>query len=488
MKISFDSATLACITDELQILIGAKIQRISQPQSLQIVLSVFNSTIGEKHLLIDVSPRFYRVHLTQNRAKNPTPPPAFCAILRKYLDNARIVKISQRNNDRILDFQLQGSDGERYQLTCEFMGKHANAILVSPENKILHAAKLINSKLSRVREILPGKEYVAPPAPQFTSEVSRNDITSAMLETHYSQLTESSEFDNLQSSLRGVISKLLKKKTHALEQVRRGTGESAQAAQYRRWGELIFGNLHQVKTQLQQGIARVEVLDFYDENQAQIEIPLDGDLSATDNAERYFTRAKHVEENAEALKARENVLAREVEQLEEFLGVVVTAGEIDELRAHQKTALAKGWLKAVGNDSPGGQSASGSTQQSSFDGHKIKRLISPDGYTVLVGENATANDYLVTRLSHSNDWWLHLRGGTSSHAIIQTQNAPDRVPQSTLQFAARAVAARSVAKHAGWAEVDYTLRKYVRKPRKAAPGAVVHTNAKTLHVENDAKK
>ena len=81
-----------------------------------------------------------------------------------------------------------------------------------------------------------------------------------------------------------------------------------------------------------------------------------------------------------------------------------------------------------------------------------------------------------------------MRGGTSSHAIIQTQNAPDRVPQSTLQFAARAVAARSVAKHAGWAEVDYTLRKYVRKPRKAAPGAVVHTNAKTLHVENDAKK
>jgi predicted ribosome quality control (RQC) complex YloA/Tae2 family protein len=53
----------------------------------------------------------------------------------------------------------------------------------------------------------------------------------------------------------------------------------------------------------------------------------------------------------------------------------------------------------------------------------------------------------------------------------------------TLLFAAKLVIARSVAKHAGWAEVDYTLRKYVRKPRKAAPGSVLHTNAKTLHVE-----
>src|SRR5690606_14365803 len=116
-------------------------------------------------------------------------------------------------------------------------------------------------------------------------------------------------------------------------------------------------------------------------------------------------------------------------------------------------------------------------------GHKIKRLVSPDGFEVLVGESATANDYLVTRLAHGNDWWLHLRGGTSSHAIIKTQNAPDRVPLSTLLFAARNVVARSVAKHAGWAEVDYTLKKYVRKPRKAAPGSVLISNQKTLRVE-----
>ena len=489
VKISFNDAVLARISQELQVLVGGKIQRISQPQPLQIVLSVFNSNIGEKHLLIDVSPRFYRVHLTQTRAKNPIPVPAFCGILRKYLDGARITKIAQRNGDRILDLHLKGNDGENYHLTCELMGKHANAILISPQNKILHAAKLINSRVSRVREILPGKEYSAPPAPQFAREIlPAPEISSAILDEYYAGLSANSEFEDLKNSLGGVLSKALKKKMHALEQVRRGTHESTLADQYRRWGELIFGNLQQVKVGLTHGVTSVEVLDFYDEDQAQIEISLDADLSASENAERYFERARHVEENAEALKARESTLAREAEELAKFLADLQSAETMETLRELQKTAVKQGWLRTITSGESEARSTPGGAQISSFDGHKVKRLVSPDGFTVLIGENATANDYLVTRLSHSNDWWLHLRGGTSSHAIIQTNNAPDRVPRSTLEFAARAVASRSVAKHAGWAEVDYTLRKYVRKPRKAAPGSVVHTNAKTLHVESELKK
>ena len=308
------------------------------------------------------------------------------------------------------------------------------------------------------------------------------------MDEYYANLTANSEFEDLKNSLGGVLSKTLKKKNHALEQVRKGTHESTLGDQYRRWGELIFGNLQQVKTGLQRGVTSVEVLNFYDENQAQTEIPIDADLSATENAERYFARARHVEKNAQALKARESTLAREAEELAKFLASLESAQEINTLRELQKIAVKNGWLRAINNSESDKRSTPGSAQTASFDGFKIKRLISPDGFTILVGENATANDYLVTRLSQSNDWWLHLRGGTSSHAIIQTHNAPDRVPRSTLEFAARAVASRSIAKHAGWAEVDYTLRKYVRKPRKAAPGSVVHTNAKTLHVESDPKK
>ena len=79
MNPAFDSATLAGVVAELQALVGAKVQRVSQPEELQAVLSIFKPGVGEKHLLFDVSPRFYRAKLTGQRWRNPPSPPAFCA-------------------------------------------------------------------------------------------------------------------------------------------------------------------------------------------------------------------------------------------------------------------------------------------------------------------------------------------------------------------------------------------------------------------------
>ena len=512
MRALFDSLSLACVVDELQVLIGGQVQRISQPQPLQIVLSVFKSVVVEKHLLLDASPQWYRAHLTSTRAPNPPSPPAFCAALRKYLSGGRVTSITQRDSDRILDIRIQNND-EEYLLTAELMGKHANIILVSPENKILHAAKLITSKQSRVREVLPGREYLPPPAPTIHKHIEPHDWRpvilrdaqhqivgaspvvregfdceprksfNAALDEYYLDAVPRAEAQQQAKSLLGVINKAIKQKRLAWEQVQRGTSESSRAEQYRRWGELILAHLHQVKKQLESGSREVEVLDFYDEAGATIKIPLNEDLSPQENVNHFFARARHVEENAGELKKLEARLAGEVGALEAFQTRVenVTARGCapEELHNLRQIAEQKGWLRI---DIERARSRA-PLQESPFDGHKIKRFTSPDSYEVLVGENATANDYLVTRLSHSNDWWLHLRGGTSSHAIIKTNNAPDRVPLSTLLFAAKLVVARSVAQHAGWAEVDYTLRKYVRKPRKAAPGSVVHTNAKTLLVE-----
>jgi predicted ribosome quality control (RQC) complex YloA/Tae2 family protein len=102
---------------------------------------------------------------------------------------------------------------------------------------------------------------------------------------------------------------------------------------------------------------------------------------------------------------------------------------------------------------------------------------------VLVGENAAANDFLLTRIAKPNDWWLHVRTGTGAHVIIRTENQPHRVPRSTLEFAARLAAQHSVDKHARVVEVDYTLRKYVRKPKGAPAGFALYTHEKTLRVE-----
>lgn len=512
MRQTFDSLSLACVVDELQVLVGAQVQRIIQPHPLQIILTSFKTGVGEKHLLLDASPQWYRSHLTKTRAPNPPSPPAFCAALRKYLSGGKLLSITQRDSDRILDLTIE-NQGEKFLLSAELMGKHANIILVSPDGKILHAAKLISSKQSRVREVLPGREYSAPPAPAVRKEVHtiewqpvvlgneddqlvgaypilRKNFRSeprsnfnAALDEYFSVAVPLAASQQQARTLRGAIDKSLRQKRLALQQVQRGTSESTRAEQYRRWGELLLAHLQEVNRQMKNGASEVEVVNFYDEAGAAVKIPIDEELSPQENANRFFARARHLEENAAALRELESRLACEVEELNEYLAQLESSATPAEMERIRQAAEQKGWLRGVSEQAHG----DASRKESAFAGYKIKRFTSPDGFEVLVGENATANDYLVTRLSHSNDWWLHLRGGTSSHAVIKTNNAPDRVPLSTLLFAAKNVIARSVAKHAGWAEVDYTLRKYVRKPRKAAPGAVLHTNAKTLHVDNNDK-
>ena len=101
---------------------------------------------------------------------------------------------------------------------------------------------------------------------------------------------------------------------------------------------------------------------------------------------------------------------------------------------------------------------------------------------MLVGENATSNDYLTTRLAAPSDIWLHARAVTSAHGIIRARNRPVAVSAAAIRLAAEQVARRSQAKHARLVAVDYTLKKYVRKPRGAQPGQVTYTNEKTMDV------
>lgn len=477
VKIVFSATVLKSIADELQVFIGGEIQRVSQPGDLQIIVAIFKKEIGEKHLLLDASPRFYRAHLTDKRAPKTKEPAPFLRALQKYLLGGKVKKIAQRGADRILDLTIENS-GEEFLLTAELMGKHANIILVSPENKILEAAKIISSKQSRVRQVAPGREYSGPPTPpNFAKpETSLSATNSAELDAHFSQLETSSILDQARSTLAGSLRKTLKRKTQTLSQVQRGAAQSARADEFQKFGDLILSQMHAIQNQATQA----ELTDYFSPDASLISIPLDADLSPSQNAQKYFAKTKRARESFDEYQKLQSQLEIELTDLKSLL--VQTERDdltLEELETLREKANARGWIRAAQS----AKHSSAENEKPDFGGFKIKRFFAPDGTEVLVGESATANDYLVTRLASGNDWWLHLRGATSAHAIIKTHNAPDRVAGSTLEFAARLVVARSVAKHAGWAEVDYTLKKYVRKPRKAAPGSVVISNQKTLRIE-----
>ncbi|MCX7689157.1 MAG: NFACT RNA binding domain-containing protein, partial [Fimbriimonadales bacterium] len=195
---------------------------------------------------------------------------------------------------------------------------------------------------------------------------------------------------------------------------------------------------------------------------------LDPTLTCQQNAERYFARARHVEQNAERLEALRYRLQTEQMQVQDAVQRLQAVRDLSELMALRDEIAARGWL----NPAAGVSGEARPSTQEDFEGRRIRVYLAPGGWQVLVGENAEANDYLVTRVAHSNDWWLHVRAGTGAHVVIRTNNSPQSVPRQVLEFAAQLAAANSPQRHSSLVPVDYTLRKYVRRPRGAQPGFV----------------
>lgn len=106
------------------------------------------------------------------------------------------------------------------------------------------------------------------------------------------------------------------------------------------------------------------------------------------------------------------------------------------------------------------------------------RFVSADGIEIAVGRNSLQNDRL-TQAAGANETWLHAKELPGSHVIIRAEG---EIPRKTMQQAALLAAWFSKGKNSSTVPVDYTLRKYVKKPSGAAPGKVIYTHQKTVYV------
>jgi len=163
-----DGITLNLIIRELQeMIIPSRVERVYQPEKQEIVLNL-RSSRKSRQLLISAQAENARLHLTTQEKKNPLTPPLFCTVLRKYLEGSRLTAIEQKGLDRVvnLTFSRIAESGEFQDvvLVVEIMGKHSNIILLDSSNRIIDGIKRYSHTVSRYREVLPGREYVAPPA------------------------------------------------------------------------------------------------------------------------------------------------------------------------------------------------------------------------------------------------------------------------------------------------------------------------------------
>ncbi|MCI8358722.1 MAG: fibronectin/fibrinogen-binding protein [Lachnospiraceae bacterium] len=162
---AFDGITIASIVKELnQHLTGGRIYKIAQPEPDELLLTIKNNA-SQYRLLLSADASLPLVYLTGKNKQSPLTAPGFCMLLRKHLQNARILDIAQPGLERIIRIRLEHLNemGDLCQktLVIEIMGKHSNIIFCN-ENMIIDSIKHISGLVSSVREVLPGREYFIP--------------------------------------------------------------------------------------------------------------------------------------------------------------------------------------------------------------------------------------------------------------------------------------------------------------------------------------
>ena len=234
--------------------------------------------------------------------------------------------------------------------------------------------------------------------------------------------------------------------------------------EYRRMGDAIQANLYQLK----KGMTEAVLPDWSDPEGGTVTVALDNRLTPVQNAQKYFKKYQKARSARETAAVQRNKTLEELEYLENMLMDAENCTGESELEEIRQELVRTGYMKRVTNRK----------QQRQLPASKPFRYLSADGIEIHVGRNSIQNDRL-TQSAGGNEMWLHAKDIPGSHVIIRTEG---EVPLTTLRQAALLAAWYSKGKHSSSVPVDYTLRKYVKKPSGAAPGKVIYTHQKTAFV------
>lgn len=166
---SFDGLfTRAMINEINNELVGGRITKVYQPYDNEIILRI-RANRQNHHLLISAHPQYARLQKTKHSFNNPSHPPHYCMVLRKYLENGFLKELKQVDNDRIIHLAVSGrnelGDEQHVTLVVEIMGRHSNIILINQqEQTIIDSIKHITPSQNSYRTILPNSPFI--PAPQ----------------------------------------------------------------------------------------------------------------------------------------------------------------------------------------------------------------------------------------------------------------------------------------------------------------------------------
>jgi predicted ribosome quality control (RQC) complex YloA/Tae2 family protein len=221
--------------------------------------------------------------------------------------------------------------------------------------------------------------------------------------------------------------------------------------------------------QLKKGDTTCTLNNIYDNT--PLIIALAPQLTPLENAQAYYKKYNKYKRAIGEIKEQQQEaeeLLQYLESLDASLDTAMTRGEIEEIKQElisiKVIPAPKKKMPAAGKSEP------------------LKITLSEDTY-LYVGKNNKQNDFVTFKLGRGHDLWFHAKNIPGSHVIMKT-TLPEPREEDILK-AAQIAAAFSKGKNADRVPVDYTEKRFVKKPNGAKPGFVIFTNQTTLYVKPD---
>lgn len=426
----------------------------------------FDSGLRGEYLFVSVDPASPRLYLIRRRLKELEKPSiplnSFGQTMRSRLSGAHVVGISKDPLDRIVRLTFRRElifTRFIFQLT----GRTADIFILDELNRIQAVLREQGGARLNVR-------YEPPPRPEKEKHETLPDgpgSPSAQLDAHFAALDARKVFDSRARSLRSKLTKTIRQQRTLKEHLQRDLIRHGDPEEHKRTGDLLLAN---IATAVRDG-NNVRITDYYAEGAPTVEIEVDENRSLQDEATHRFRQYTKAKRAAEEIAARLKQIDHDIAALEarlQQLEQIINARDEAALESFEKPAPAP--------KHPEKKSA----KKEKITG--VRRYLSTDGYEILVGRAARDNDNLTFRIAQPNDLWMHTGDYPGSHVVVRNPTRKE-IPHRTIIEAAQLAGRFSQASDDSKVVVHYTERKFLSKPKGAAPGLVRLSRFRSITVE-----
>ncbi len=466
----------AVVAEIAPLVVGRALGKIFQLSRVAVALD-FRSHDG-RYLLLDADPADPRLYLIERRVreleKQATPLSQFGQVLRKHLGGATLLALAKDENERIVRLSFMARDEierERERvLVAQLTGRAANLLLLDEHERIIDTLRPPRGEGQEIGDKYqppPAQQNRAPQSPPFTQGTFAS--LSEAADNYYQEAVVRRAFDARAAALRARLRKEIAQREKLRRHLENDLAAHGEAEEHKRIGDLLLSNL---KTAERRGRV-VVVTDYYAEDAPRIELEVDEQTTLQAEAARRFARYTKARRAAQEIAVRLQALA------DETIAFDARREELEAIVAARDEAALEDFSQEGKKKSPP-QTTRRNRTDAVVTG--ARRYRSSDGYEMLVGRAARDNDHLTFRIARPHDLWLHAADYPGSHVIVRNPSRKE-IPQRTIIEAAQLAAHFSQAKRDAKVDVHYTPRKFLTKPKGAAPGLVRMSSFRSLTVE-----